>query len=487
MKKLIVLTIVFVAFIFISAWATVINVPEDYPTIQDGINVCNDGDTVIVKPDTYYENISFNRHNITVASFFLTTGDTSFISTTIINGSRDGSVITFDGGETNTAVIIGFTLECGSATRGGGILCWHSNPTITKNVITGNEADEGGGICCVVSDPIIFDNLVDKNFAYRGGGIYCSYSNATISNNIIFANTATMKGAGIYCQNSNPLIYGNRIRMNIADFGGGLYCYMNSCPVITNNLISLNLAKVAGGLICENASDIYLLNNTIFKNKADSVCGGLYCIDSSPVSKNTIFWADTANGVVDEFIIESGHPVFTYCDIDGGWEGEGNIDAYPLFRNIDNRDFHLMATYCDDPYDSPCIDVGDPAFLDTVLDCEWGLGELRSDIGAYGGGDDQLGIDEQMLEVPNQFALMQNYPNPFNAVTIIQYNLPVASDVSIAIYNILGRKVETLVNEFKQAGSQNISFDASKMSSGIYFYSLQAGDLSESKRMILLK
>lgn len=85
------------------------------------------------------------------------------------------------------------------------------------------------------------------------------------------------------------------------------------------------------------------------------------------------------------------------------------------------------------------------------------------------------------------FNLSQNYPNPFNPTTTISYSLKKTSDVKIDIFDILGRKVSTLVNEEKPAGNYNVNFDASQLSSGVYIYRIQAGEFIQSKKMMLLK
>ncbi|RJP62265.1 MAG: T9SS C-terminal target domain-containing protein [Ignavibacteriales bacterium] len=91
------------------------------------------------------------------------------------------------------------------------------------------------------------------------------------------------------------------------------------------------------------------------------------------------------------------------------------------------------------------------------------------------------------------FALEQNYPNPFNPVTTIKYSLPVETghapslQVTLKVFDILGKEVATLVNEEQQPGYYTISFDASKFASGVYIYQLKAGSLITSKKMILLK
>jgi len=101
--------------------------------------------------------------------------------------------------------------------------------------------------------------------------------------------------------------------------------------------------------------------------------------------------------------------------------------------------------------------------------------------------DGQVGISDNMPKVPKSISLMQNYPNPFNAVTTIQYNLSEASYVVINIYNLLGRKIETLLDKEQPAGNHQVIWDAGKMSSGVYFYKIQAGISTETKKAILLK
>jgi hypothetical protein len=89
-------------------------------------------------------------------------------------------------------------------------------------------------------------------------------------------------------------------------------------------------------------------------------------------------------------------------------------------------------------------------------------------------------------DLPRDFALNQNYPNPFNPSTTISYSLPKAAIVSLRIFNALGQEVATLVNEQKEAGYYQVQWNAN-VSSGIYFYRLQAGEYVETKKMILLK
>jgi Secretion system C-terminal sorting domain len=103
-------------------------------------------------------------------------------------------------------------------------------------------------------------------------------------------------------------------------------------------------------------------------------------------------------------------------------------------------------------------------------------------------------IESNVPELPEKFNLVQNYPNPFNPSTTIRYTIPnvtlsgvEGSRVQLKVYDILGNEIATLVNEEKPAGSYEVNFNASQLSSGIYFYKLQAGSFVETKKMMLLK
>jgi hypothetical protein len=97
------------------------------------------------------------------------------------------------------------------------------------------------------------------------------------------------------------------------------------------------------------------------------------------------------------------------------------------------------------------------------------------------------GIDEQIALIPNHFTLEQNYPNPFNSSTTITYELPNRCNVTLKIFDILGREVSTLVKDEKAAGKYSVRFDGNNLASGIYFYKLQTGTFSQTKKLMLMK
>ncbi|MBI2417936.1 MAG: T9SS type A sorting domain-containing protein [Ignavibacteriales bacterium] len=88
---------------------------------------------------------------------------------------------------------------------------------------------------------------------------------------------------------------------------------------------------------------------------------------------------------------------------------------------------------------------------------------------------------------PGTFTLLQNYPNPFNPSTTIAFTIPERSNVSLALFDMLGRKVKSMIDETKEAGLHTVNFNAADLASGIYFYELKAGQLREVKKLTLLK
>jgi len=97
------------------------------------------------------------------------------------------------------------------------------------------------------------------------------------------------------------------------------------------------------------------------------------------------------------------------------------------------------------------------------------------------------GINQISSEVPNVYSLSQNYPNPFNPTTTISYGIPKPGNVKLIVYDLLGREVATLVNEFQQAGRYKVDFDGSKLASGMYIYRIESGSFTDSKKMLLVK
>ena len=327
-------------------------VPNDYRTIQDAIDAAINGDTVIVRPGSYFENIDFLGKSICVVS-------DRGPENTIINGRSSGLVATFQNGEGTDCTIEGFTLTNGRSKYGGGIYCYsQSSPNISSCVIQGNVAEwYGGGICCMYgSCPTISDCVFQGNASLflSGGGIYCrEFASPVIRNCLITENCSATSGGGISC--------------------------FDSAPTISNCVVSYNSAYAYGGGVYFEGCSLTLTNNTIYCNTTDFFGGGVFStgFGSSTIS-NTIIWDNDASGW-PEIYVRPDSALVTFSDIKGGFNGVGNIDAEPLFADPVNGDFHLT-------WFSPCRDAGDNTVAIEPTDHE---GDPRIALGTVDMGADE--------------------------------------------------------------------------------------------------
>lgn len=384
-----------------------INVPVDYPTIQQAIDAAVKGDTVLVAPGIYKENINFLGKAIIVKS-------SDGAKYTVIDGGQVRSTVLFENKEQQDSVIEGFSIINGYDLSGGGIKCrGFSSPTIRYNDIRWNSAfigyDGGGGISCEYSHPVITYNSIHHNTAIgtapgqHGGGIQGTSSNAIVTHNIIHNNMSDY-GGGIGCQSGGSMmIADNIIYNNIAEYetgsGGGIACIGSSTSII-NNMIFDNVAEGAsarGGGIYASAASPLIANNTIVGNKADGAftyAGGVAVSNiSNPIIVNSIIYNNTAAKSEQLYLGGFLTPItltISYSNVEGGNElikvepkctlnwGDGMIDADPLLEASSTLPFECFLSRL-----SPCINRGsddDAPGLDIEGDPRPCMG--TSDIGA---------------------------------------------------------------------------------------------------------
>jgi len=291
--------IIFYLFLSTIINATIINIPSDQISIQVGIDVAVNTDTVLVQTGTYYENINFNGKLITVGSWFLTTQDTTYISSTIIDGNSSGNVATFDNIEDSTAVLCGFTITNGNNYYGGGIYCNGASPSFENLIISGNTSTgQGGGISCREnSNPNLEDLIISGNYSNDAGGIYLHNSSPSIQDIAITDNSSTGTCGGLICYaNSSPTLNNVKISGNVSNgTGGGINCRDNSNPNLTDVIISSNSSDYGGGIYLYNSSPI-LQDVEITDNSSTSSGGGICCWENSnPILNGVIITGNTAD------------------------------------------------------------------------------------------------------------------------------------------------------------------------------------------------
>ena len=483
--------------------------------------------------------------------------DNMNISNNTANGSHGGGIWTNDAGGENS---------------------WADGWTMTNSVISGNSADWfAGGIMFAWSHPTVINCTISDNTAnWGGGGAFALNGGFTLKETTVSDNASGGGGGGIYAWGpldgiSPPVIedcmvIGNETGSN----GGGIGLDEAGEVSITRTYVVENNAAQYFSGISVYGSDVSFNKLTI--SGGTSGGGGVMGISEGAHVEltNSIVWNNSGEnnfGSTDG----TGSLNITYSDIDGGFDGEGNMDADPLFTDASGGDYSITQ-------DSPCKDAGtadtDGDGVDDITDYSGlapDMGAHETTIAALVGftlysmetyvtltwtpttdeafqyyflerstdeefieniegnyltnsyyEDNSLEFDTEYFyrvsyyangqseysevlsvtleavnvddgeQLPTVYALHQNYPNPFNPVTNLSYDLPEDAMVNITIFDMMGKVVRTLVNGQQSAGYKRLQWSATNnsghpISAGLYIYTIQAGDFSQTRKMILLK
>ena len=384
---------------------------------------------------------------------------------------------------------------------------------MTNTLFYNNSGEQGGGTWAGCGDSAKVDVLIEKcsfinNFAEKSGGLWITGGSNkvdfTLSNSIFSANEAL-------------------------DFSAG--CSFNRCRgTVSNCLFNSNAASTGGGNWNSGGSSVWsnsivdFMNCTFADNTASYGAGLTVGYGGNAIITNCIFWNNSVDQIaLDTYDNVGGTLTVNYCDIEGGeaavniidsslctldW-GEGNIDNEPDYENPGSGEYHLQNT-------SPCIGTGIDSMMINGNMCYCPTTDIEGnprpdpegsmpDMGAYESElANPVGVEEDKTVQPTEYAFYQNYPNPFNPTTLIKFQIPELSFVTLKLYDILGREVATLVNEEKTVGSYEVEFNTSTLSgyifakggyaTSVYFYQIQAvptgrqvGSFIETKKMVLIK
>ena len=355
MKKFNVTLAVSFALMSSAALAASIRVPGDMATIQGAIGSAKAGDTVLVSPGTYDENIDFLGKAITVRSV-------EGPEVTIIDGGQRDSVAIFHSGEGRSSVLKGFTLRNGNAKQyplsGGGVNVNQTSPTIEGNWITGSSACDGNGVGLYFSGALVKGNRIygnHQNGCYGGtvgGGVYIGGGGgAEVLDNVIENNQTDLSGGGIGMNGADTaMVRRNIVRSNTAgNWGGGISLFNGGDVNVADNVVYRNTAAEGGGVYVSPPSGSaggHWVNNTVADNFASSHGSELYTggfaskvqllnnIFKGSRGSSAVYCDDTYSAIspvftTNDLYTTSGTPVEGVCANVVGHDGNVSVD--PLF------------------------------------------------------------------------------------------------------------------------------------------------------------
>ncbi|NQV49529.1 MAG: T9SS type A sorting domain-containing protein [Candidatus Marinimicrobia bacterium] len=312
----------------------------------------------------------------------------------------------------------------------GGVESRDSYLTLDSVTVTGNTNSVGGGGLDLRNELTILNNVtITNNEAGSTGGVGSGHGHLTMNHVLIENNTSNDGGGGLHVVHSTASL--------------------NHVTIIHNSITSSPMAG-CGGIY--NLATV-TLNNSIVRDNIPNQINTRDNEDRIDISYSNIQQND------GDII---GEGAFNWLN--------GNINADPLFCNPIESEYQLAEN-------SPCV----------------GQAQDGSDMGAFGVGClNPVNVEEDEFGLPIKFALNQNYPNPFNPTTTISYDLPEQSAVNLTIFNVQGRQIASLQDEQQPAGSYHIKWSGINqagipVSTGVYFARLNAGNFSQTIKMLYLK
>jgi len=518
--------------------ANVINVPGDYSTIQAGLNATSFGDTVQVAAGTYVENIVWP--NVDGIKLFGAGQEVS-----IIDGNNTASVLRFEStGITNVTIVRGFTLMNGYAlppwpdSEGGGIFLGNSGPIIEYVTVRNNSSFAfGAGIAAYDATPgaIVRYCLIANNTAIAHAGVNCSGGSTLFDHVTVAANSSD----GMFFVGGGS----NRIENSIVAFNTNYDLELDGTSTVPTTVYLDHSDILSGWELIGNSSVSHMgpilhFDPLFFDMDAEDyhLLPGSPCIDSGNPSyaldpDNTTsdmgaFFFDQlgTQGMSVDLVYVTGSPVpasggnlIFDLQIENSGEFLTSYDAWldvsymggdpttliqRAFSNYASGrvitrpglSFTIPATYAAGDYTmygrigyNPDIIWDEASFPFSKEGTNFVAGFVPYAVNGTPDPFDRVDKGAATVEAPSTYSLEGTYPNPFNPTTTIHYVIPEAAKVTLTIYDIQGREVAELVNGFRQAGSHEVTFDASQLTSGVYLYRLSAPSFTAIGKMTLLK
>jgi hypothetical protein len=537
----VVLILLFLSGASARSWRITSDGTGDAPTIQAGIDSAGAGDTVLVMPGVYSENLVIKDAVVLKSS-------DGRDSTSVKPAMPDAPLVRCD--SLGSGIVIeGFTFrDAHSVTGNAGILGQDSWLEITANRFTNNySAGNGGAIALYGGGGMISGNVFEADTAgtgggttsgnifeadsiqgYWGGAIHCADNASPSIEGNTFQDCRAACGGAISCAyGASPWIGYNHIVSNEAGWGGGIFCRYDASPIIKANLIEGNVAVAGGGGIkCQDTERVWVRENTIKFNSGLRGGGFQTTNVAFPNFWLNIFWGNSAereggaariggcltgkcfsNTFFENTAIEQGSSISAttgpleelnvrYCIVAHS-AGAPAVDGSVI--NIDCSDF-----WNNDVDIGPGCTVGPGVFYLDPMFCSPDSGDFNIDsdspcvdypdcglIGALGAGcGSSAGLPDQTAS-PDQGSVMI-FRNPCFDGTRVTFSVPVPGHAAIAVYDASGRKVAVLADRHFGIGVFDLSwngrdFAGRQVAPGVYFCRLEASGLVTTGKMVLLR
>ncbi|MCB9514784.1 MAG: T9SS type A sorting domain-containing protein [Candidatus Latescibacteria bacterium] len=474
-------------------------VPTDFERLGEALQAAGPGDTVTVRPGEYplFGHIGTEETELLIRS---SGGPT----VTILLGDDPwglGADFTFGWGITPTTVLQGFTFRnfdrsairifggspslsnlvfenCGTTgfvdSFGGAINCQAGSPVLAGVRFVENHTLSGGAFANSGGSPVFFGCSFESNWAWYGGAVHLGGGSPSFI-------------ACDFIDNEVRTDYSWEDQSYVDAYGGAVYITGNStvaptfsqCRFIHNQALDAvqhGTEAIGGACYTRGGCTPTFTGCTMVDNSADTRGGAVLATDEAqPTFSSTIIaFTSEGGGLVVEGVTAG--VTLACCDVYGNNGGDyvgmddptgqdGNISANPLFCDPDAREYTLAAG-------SPCLPAGN--------DC-------GVQIGAYGEGCAwPTAVEDAPAQAGGGVAL-DCHPNPFNPTTVFSFEVPAPARVSLTVYDVTGRHVQSLVHTDLPAGQHAVDFDGSGLGSGVYLAVLRIGERHAERKFTLVK
>lgn len=461
------------------------------------------------------------------------------IAGNVITGNVGNSAGGIEADCAGSATISNNIIKDNAGSYTGGIY-FEGNGTVDGNILSGNGGTSmaGGAMYVLWSSATVSNNVIVGNASYRGGGVYVeptSSGGVSVLNNIFAENTATDEGGGLYvlpgyATGTSVVVEKNSFIANSAPLAAAARV-SDSPGLFAYNTFQRNVAQGSStsSAVSVSYTPLFNYNNLL----DDSVACELYNVNgqgSSNVDATNNWWGTSISGNVDGKIydwfdnsslglttyspilasIGTSAPVSTPTGLSLSGTGpytltwtanpESDIAGYKVYWDTSDELQYANAVDAGNTTSYASLPAGSYYVTVTAYDS---MALSETDLASTVVNEKQTAGHESWFAAPvstsgatavnsasgtvYQFGLNQNYPNPFNPSTTFSFTLPRTSQATLKVFDILGREVATVLDGQFSAGIHSVTWNASRLSSGVYFYRLQTGQLSSTRRLTLVK